>query len=184
MDYYMYDDYMEQQQSDYWCAKLYHDVEFDRNILMANNGDMNAAFSVFISLIKSIYIAEDNTKAFKYLKISADAGHKEAQFFTGMFHYLGYFETGKNYDEAFNWVLKSAQNHNKMGMYIIYKFYTYGIGTPINLEERLKWKELYYYYKNEHYDALKHLNFNDYKILTETESEKWVRYNSKKIFDN
>jgi len=170
-------DYYEVQEDNYWCDKLYHDVEFDRKIVLADNGDINAAYSVFKSYINKEYIKQDLNKAYRYLKKSAEGGHKEAQFFAGMFHLLGYFHTGKNYDEAFKWIFKSANNNNKMGMYILYKFYANGIGTPINIEESEKWKILYQDYIPADYKHFKNVTYSVYKRIMETDSEKWFRYN-------
>jgi len=170
--------YLENKETYAFTKKLYHDIELSRHLEIVKSGDINSAFFIFRS-----YMNSNNKKAFDYLKIGADGGHKDCQFFTGMFHYYGFFDSGKDYNEAFKWILKSALNNNKAGMYVIHKFYEYGIGTTIDKEKSSIWEFLYDTFIPKNHENFKHLNYYEYMDFTETESERWLRKNIHKLFN-
>jgi len=171
-------EYYEENKTNIFTEKLYHDIELFRNLEIVKNGDINAAYFIFKS-----YMISRNKDAHYYLKMAADGGHKDCQFFIGIFYYLGYFYSEKDYNEAFKWILKSALNNNKAGMYIIYKFYKYGIGTSINDDKSKIWKFMYETFVHENHEQLKHLNYYQYIDFTETESERWLRKNIDNLFN-
>ena len=182
-----FNDEYEKEQTEKWCEKLYHDIEFNRNIELANNGDKNAAYYLFKSYSSKKYYPKNNEKADFYLNKSAEAGHKEAQFFMGMYNFLGWFESGKNDKLAFEWLLKSAKNNNKTSMYVVYKFYADGICTPVNLYEYNYWKKSYQEYKDENFRHYEYENNHDTYIgvpfYKKTDSVRWLLHFYNYIFN-
>jgi len=176
----------EKEETEKWCRQLYHDVDFSRNIELADKGDKNAAFFVFKSYFSGRYIPKNNEKAFLYLSKSAEAGHKESQFFMGIYYYLGCFEGGKNEKLAFEWLLKSAKNNNKTSMYVVYKFYAKGLCTPVNIDESNKWQTLYDQYKDENFLHYEYENNQEdtyiNRSISRTDSKRFLLYYYNDIF--
>ena len=80
--------------------------------------------------------------SFNELIASAENGDNDAQYELGYCYYVGYFKNKQieqDYEKAFNWWLKSAQQNNPIAQDAIGTCYYYGKGTHISYTEAFSW---------------------------------------------
>ena len=77
---------------------------------------------------------QDYTKAYEWLKKSADAGNKFAQYSLGSLYFYGN-GTPQNYEKAFEYYKLSADQDNAYACYEVAKMFRDGVGTEKNTEQ-------------------------------------------------
>ncbi len=78
-------------------------------------------------------VAADAQKSFNYYLMSAKNGDPDAQYEVGKRYYYGWAPVEENNSEAFAWISKSADQHNKKAFFILGECYEKGFGTAVNL---------------------------------------------------
>ena len=93
---------------------------------------------------KAVYeylVNEKYEEALKWIKILADHGYKNAQYYLGRFYYDGIGVKQKNEDQAFEWLKKSAEGEDGEPMAQVYLgvLYAEGKGVCRDNVEAFKW---------------------------------------------
>ncbi|MCI6654992.1 MAG: sel1 repeat family protein [Clostridium sp.] len=87
--------------------------------------------------------ASENERAEAIKKIihSAEKGFDKAQFNLGRFYLYGENGFSVDYQEAYRWLEKSAEQENRNAQYMLAYMYDLGLGVEQNYEEEYKWLE-------------------------------------------
>jgi tRNA A-37 threonylcarbamoyl transferase component Bud32 len=116
-------------------------MRFDRLEKAAKAGDQAAAYELGMLYLKTPG-RQKLAEAFKWLKMSAEAGQADAQATLGKMYQNGDAEGGENYDEAVRWYTKAADQYNAEGQYWLGRAYELGKG---GLKKDRKTAEHYYF---------------------------------------
>ena len=101
-------------------------------ISQAENGDAEAAYQLFREEYDNVSVSEANAK---WLRLGAENGSSECQFFLGVYFQL----TIKDYAKAFKWYKIAADNGNYSAQNNVGIFYSHGIGIQKNIAEAIKY---------------------------------------------
>lgn len=83
----------------------------------------------------------EKTEAIKKIIHSAEKGFDKAQFNLGHFYLYGENGFSVDYQEAYRWLEKSAEQENRNAQYMLAYMYDLGLGVEQNYEEEYKWLE-------------------------------------------
>lgn len=109
---------------------------FDILLQQANNGDVQAMYSIGEAYLYGEGVMTDKKKAFEWILKAADNGHSHAQATVSLMFAMGegIDSSDKN---AFKYALKSAESNYPYGLCVLADFYNQGIGTKKNPQEAL-----------------------------------------------
>jgi serine/threonine-protein kinase len=103
------------------------DSRFARLERAARAGDRDAGYELGRLYLKTPG-RQKPAEAFKWFKLSAEAGYSDAQAELGKMYHLGLAEGGKDLKEAARWYTKAADQYNAEGQYWLGVFYEKGAG--------------------------------------------------------
>lgn len=112
--------------------------DFKPLLKLADDGDMEAQY-----ILGCIYPSGQKEKAFKYIKLAADQGHREAEFYLASF-YQHNLNVPVNNEETCRLYQSAAAKGHARAMYWVAKCYKKGIGTPVDLKEAFKFEALHF----------------------------------------
>lgn len=105
----------------------------------AEQGDVDAEFSLGLMYYYGQGFEENNDEAFKWLKMAAEQGKREAQYLLAIMYSNGY-GTEKDNDEALKWFKKAAEQGEREAQFELGRMYIkYGKGTQEDYKEGFRW---------------------------------------------
>lgn len=124
------------------------DIEttFDRLERIARTGDQKAGYDLGMLYLKTPG-RQKLADAFKWLKISAEAGNPDAQAALGKMYQNGDVSGGENLNEAVRWYAKAAEQNNAEGQYWLGRAYEAGKGGL--KKDRKKAEDLFFLAKTQ-----------------------------------
>lgn len=99
------------------------------SLKLADAGDMIEQLKVGLAYCEGHGLPKDINKGMRYLKMSAEQGYREGEFFYGIHLLLG---NKSEQEEGFKWVLKAADRGNHNAQYTVARAYEDGIGVKKN----------------------------------------------------
>ena len=122
---------------------------------LAESGDIDAQYRLGYNYFYGTGVSQDFYEASKWLQKSAERGHAGAQSLLGWLYehgegvlkdipefmkWLGNcYHNAKNYQEAFKWYMKAAEQGYDVGQKLVGDYYAWGFGVPQDLHEAAKW---------------------------------------------
>lgn len=107
----------------------------------AEQGDVDAQWSLGEMYYKGQGVPHDNIEAVKWLGFAAQQGHANAQNLLGMAYYRGDGVRQDN-ETAAKWVRMAADQGHAMAQSNLGEFYSKGIGVPQDMSEAIRWWKL------------------------------------------
>ena len=104
----------------------------------ADQGHVNAQFSLGVMYDFGLGVAEDNAEAFKWYRKAADQGQVKAQFNLGMMYHFGE-GVAEDKAEAFKWYRKAADQGDADAQLSLGALYDFGEGVAEDKAEAFKW---------------------------------------------
>ena len=105
----------------------------------ADSGDAKAQYDLAVIYATGDGVAENKDKAAHYLQLAANQNFKEAQMELSGFYLQGIGGLQQDYEMAFKWALKAAQQGHHYASVVMANFYEKGIGVASNDEQAFYW---------------------------------------------
>lgn len=120
-------------------AHTYFAKAFDGYAKRFQDGDLEAAYLLGIMYLNGFGVNTDAAEAVAYIRLAAENQHEVAQLAIANLILLGSGGLSKNYEEAFNWALRSAEQgylpaYNRLG-----SMYMRGLGTDKDVAKGLEY---------------------------------------------
>ena len=119
--------------------------ELDSSIVQykidAEEGDLDAQFSLGIHLLHGIGVSVDKCEAFKWFKRAAESGHIKSMHMYGLCYFNGEGITIDKH-EGLKWITRLGEAGYAVSQYYLGEIYEDGDGVPVDIHTAIKWYTL------------------------------------------